>query len=294
MSSSDEEIPQCERPSTNYEPHSCESIDLSILATPDASSRSDRPSIISFPFSEESPSDHKQVGTSELPGPVIIRDVSSNSCDLEMTLGHQQPKQSFNKEFPCSVCSKLFTGKRSLKTHMRIHMEKKQVTCETCGESFTTKGCLKNHMKMHSEKIPFTCDTCGRKFPKKSNLKIHIDSVHNMLKPFICNLCEKQFSRKESLKRHIHNAHNKDNPFSCKFCKKQYAREESLKKHIRRVHVRRRRHQHMDYLVRISISRIKQANSYIRKRNLPEEGSLSHNPPSPYAPDQHLSPFERG
>ncbi|GFS77872.1 hypothetical protein NPIL_220911, partial [Nephila pilipes] len=102
-------------------------LDLSIHATRDASSRSDRPLIISLPFSEESPSDHQQVGTSELPGPVIIRDVSSNSCDLEITLGHQLPKQSLNKEFPCSFCSKLFIVKRSLKTHIRIHVEKKTI-----------------------------------------------------------------------------------------------------------------------------------------------------------------------
>ncbi|GFT04660.1 hypothetical protein NPIL_669471 [Nephila pilipes] len=144
MSSSDEEILQCEHPSVKHEPHPCEPLDLSIHATRDSSSHSDRPSIISLPFSEGSPSDRQQVGTSELPDPVINRDVSSNSCNLEMSLGHQQIKQSLNKEFPCSFCSKLFNVKQSLETHMRIHMEKKNWHARHVAKALLQKAVWKN------------------------------------------------------------------------------------------------------------------------------------------------------
>ncbi|GFT36681.1 hypothetical protein NPIL_52061 [Nephila pilipes] len=69
MSSSDEEIPNCERPSAEYEPHPCEPIYLSIRATREASSHSKGSSISSLPVSEGSPSDRQSVGPSALPGP---------------------------------------------------------------------------------------------------------------------------------------------------------------------------------------------------------------------------------
>ncbi|GFT56250.1 hypothetical protein NPIL_447141, partial [Nephila pilipes] len=56
MSSSDEEIPKCERPSAENDPHSCEPIDLLIRSTRYVSSHSGEPSISSLPVSEECPS----------------------------------------------------------------------------------------------------------------------------------------------------------------------------------------------------------------------------------------------
>ncbi|GFT19153.1 hypothetical protein NPIL_349911, partial [Nephila pilipes] len=69
MSSSDEEILKCERHSVEYEPHSCEPLDLSIRATRYASSHSGEPSISSLLVNEGSPSDCQPVAPSALPGP---------------------------------------------------------------------------------------------------------------------------------------------------------------------------------------------------------------------------------
>ncbi|GFT19752.1 hypothetical protein NPIL_680871, partial [Nephila pilipes] len=101
MSSSDEEIPKCERQSAENEPLPCEPIDLSIRATPDASSHSGEPSISSLPVSEECPSDCQPFVPSALSDPVNHPDQFSNNCNQEMTQGHQQTKQSPNKKIPC-------------------------------------------------------------------------------------------------------------------------------------------------------------------------------------------------
>ncbi|GFS67179.1 hypothetical protein NPIL_389651 [Nephila pilipes] len=69
MSSSDEEIPKCERPSAEYEPHSCEPIDLLIRAPRYVSSHSGEPSISSLPVSEGSPSVRQPVEPSALSDP---------------------------------------------------------------------------------------------------------------------------------------------------------------------------------------------------------------------------------
>ncbi|GFU22702.1 hypothetical protein NPIL_161211 [Nephila pilipes] len=104
MSSSDEEIPKCERPSAEYEPHSLTPIDLLILATRYVSSHSGEPSISSLPVSEGSPSGRQPVGSSALLGPDSHPDHSSNSCNQEMIQSQQQTKESPNKQIPCSVC----------------------------------------------------------------------------------------------------------------------------------------------------------------------------------------------
>ncbi|GFS30480.1 hypothetical protein NPIL_460671, partial [Nephila pilipes] len=85
MSSSDEEIPKCEHPSAEYEPHSCEPIDLLILAARYVSSHSGEPSISSLPVSEGSPSVRQPVEPSALSDPESHPDHSSNNCNQKMT-----------------------------------------------------------------------------------------------------------------------------------------------------------------------------------------------------------------
>ncbi|GFU13742.1 hypothetical protein NPIL_234601, partial [Nephila pilipes] len=107
ISSSDEEIPKCERLSDKHEPHPCEPLDLSIRVTlaplkstvthsicftRDASSHSGGPSLISLPVSEGSLSDCKTVGPSALPCPVNHPYLLSNIFNQESTQGHQQTK----------------------------------------------------------------------------------------------------------------------------------------------------------------------------------------------------------
>ncbi|GFU32544.1 hypothetical protein NPIL_593411 [Nephila pilipes] len=93
MSSSDEEIPKSERFCAKHESQECEPIELSFHATRDAASHSRRPSIISLPVSEGSPSD--------LPDPVSHPHLSSYRCNQEMT--HSPPpkkkKLSTKKQF---------------------------------------------------------------------------------------------------------------------------------------------------------------------------------------------------
>ncbi|GFS91048.1 hypothetical protein NPIL_33931 [Nephila pilipes] len=101
MSSSDEEIPKCERQSAEYDPHSCETIDLLIRAARYVSSHSGEPSISSLPVSEGSPSVRQPVEPSALSDSVNHPDQFSNNYNQKMTQGHPQTKQSPNKQIPC-------------------------------------------------------------------------------------------------------------------------------------------------------------------------------------------------
>ena len=114
------------------------------------------------------------------------------------------------KEFCCSICSKYFSLKLTLKVHIRTHTREKPFSCSECNHSFFLKGSLVAHMRIHSGEKPFSCPTCKESFSLKHSLKNHTKDVHFRLKEFSCKICSKHFSRKESLKGHIRTQHNKN------------------------------------------------------------------------------------
>ncbi|GFT22301.1 hypothetical protein NPIL_254131 [Nephila pilipes] len=235
MSSSDEEIPKCERPSAEYEPHSLTPIDLLILATRYVSSHSGEPSISSLPVSEECPSDCQTFVPSALSDPVNHPDQFSNNCNQEMIQSHQQTKQSPNKQIPCSVCKKVYF-KKNLKRHMRIHTGERTYTCKKCGKSFTQNGDLKKHIRIHTGEKPYTCKICFKSFSQQGTLKRHIHTAQNKDNPFTCRFCKKQYAREESLKSHIQGYHVSEKTFTCNTCGKMFSRDCYLKIHMRRTH----------------------------------------------------------
>ena len=109
------------------------------------------------------------------------------------------------KSFTCSLCSKMFGRRDSLKKHMKIHSEDKPFLCMDCGKSFAHSQQLTVHAVCHSEHKPFLC---GKTFSKKDCLKDHCTS-HSGSRTFECPECGKALVRGEHLKYHLKSMHDK-------------------------------------------------------------------------------------
>ncbi|XP_014211131.1 transcription factor IIIA [Copidosoma floridanum] len=88
-------------------------------------------------------------------------------------------------EYHCTECKKLFSNKRSYKTHMKIHSENRPVLpCpyENCNRLYYFKNNLHYHIKVHHTGNKFNCDMCGKKLASKQKIKEHIIKMHLSIK----------------------------------------------------------------------------------------------------------------
>ncbi|XP_041665743.1 zinc finger protein 184-like [Cheilinus undulatus] len=160
-------------------------------------------------------------------------DKKSHSCSKTFTrkchLATHLKTHQKQKPFSCSDCGKKFSQKISLNTHMVIHTGEKPFSCPECDKKFRNKSHLKSHMFVHTGKKLFSCFQCEKGFYYKSHLKRHM-VIHTGEKHFSCPDCDKKFSQKCHLTSHMV-IHTGNKPFSCELCDKKFSWDSQVKKH---------------------------------------------------------------
>ncbi|GFR11930.1 zinc finger protein 91 [Trichonephila clavata] len=120
-----------------------------------------------------------------------------------------------NKEFPCSVCNRVFSRKSCHTQHERSHF-KQRLQCEWCHRSFDRNSILVRHQRIHTGEKPYQCEGCLSYFRQKSQLVQH-RKIHTGVKPHECEVCKHKFNRKSILVRHKM-IHTGEKPFECEVC----------------------------------------------------------------------------
>jgi KRAB domain-containing zinc finger protein len=139
---------------------------------------------------------------------------------------HVKPKDL--SELACEYCSRQFLQKHKLLVHLRSHTNEKPFICEHCGQGFRIKESLKNHRLKHKPPS-FCCLVCGKKFHCQSNLTMH-KRTHIADTRLICDLCGKILSSKLILESHLR-SHQGEKPYQCTVCGKCYSSANALRCH---------------------------------------------------------------
>lgn len=117
---------------------------------------------------------------------------------------HSNPKIKHN----CDKCNEVFSLKRDLLMHRKIHLTPKQHSCELCDAVFSRKFELLQHKKIHKSPKQYNCDQCSNVFNSKSKLIHHVRTLHpfstnhaksSSLHPFPTNYAMPSSSLKEAL-----------------------------------------------------------------------------------------------
>ncbi|XP_067947885.1 PR domain zinc finger protein 10-like [Watersipora subatra] len=151
------------------------------------------------------------------------------------------------KEFPCTICSKVFSRADKLRLHAFTHTDVKEFMCDQCGRQFNRKDKLLSHIRrLHEDQSELTA---GSNAQKKYIARLAND-YHKYI--FKCKDCSRGFKRRGMLVNHLAKAHPSISPssipelnipllrtqrdFYCTVCDKTYKSSTKRKMHILKNH----------------------------------------------------------
>lgn len=145
-------------------------------------------------------------------------------------------------DYVCDYCSRTFTRKYNLQTHIENCHTNPSSHCNICGQSCGSMSGLQLHLSRGHNSLgqPFPeCDVCGRVFTRKQNILSHMITVHlqGLGDDIRCLLCDKTFTTERNLKRHTNQQHNPNVEYPiCHHCDRVFKSKPSLITHIQTLH----------------------------------------------------------
>jgi hypothetical protein len=115
------------------------------------------------------------------PTAMVVHDPEPESEPQIVSMQSRSRRKRTNQELTCEYCSKVFTKKYNLTSHLKTHSNDRPYKCGVCGHSFARESDYNRHMSTHTEKL-YKCGGtlkdgstwgCGKPFARADILSTH-------------------------------------------------------------------------------------------------------------------------
>lgn len=158
--------------------------------------------------------------------------------------------------FECDLCSKEFSKKSNLRTHMNIHLDVRPFHCKTCGTAFRLQHHLVRHTAKHTTPRPALIQkpiiitrmekprSLTEKKPqtpvvtypsRRQKVQKPLPEATAAPKLYPCPVCSKRFNERE-IRAHTMIHQRMMKLHKCQFCLRLFSSRLNLTIHIKRMH----------------------------------------------------------
>lgn len=153
------------------------------------------------------------------PSEIIVCDFCGRKFKTKQSLRNHFVRAHTPKSevFPCSICGKVLPHLKALYAHERVHI-KTEATCQYCSKTFSRRVLLSSHIAIvHLKKRLTQCQYCPHQAITSGALKKHIRCKHLNVRNHHCDWpdCGKSFHENQHLIRH-RRTHTHERPFACR------------------------------------------------------------------------------
>ncbi|XP_026762133.2 zinc finger protein 91-like isoform X2 [Galleria mellonella] len=168
--------------------------------------------------------------------------IHCTQCDVIATTPEDLAEHIKTKHtLRCDECGGRFKGKHTLRTHkVRIHAVKREFICDICTKTFTKKSRLESHMVTHDSALAKQlayCATCKIQYKNIYIYRGHLrNSTNHSERNYACAECNKKFSSRAYWIQHYNFYHLQKSQFVCQQCDKLFISDWRLKNHKQKYH----------------------------------------------------------
>lgn len=143
---------------------------------------------------------------------------SKKGVPMGRTRGTSGIKPDPDAEYPCSLCSLVFsTGSMLQEHHQQQHPDQEFFyKCPQCPRRTVHRQAFLSHVRLHSGGVRYPCDECTAQFDRKISYVTHKKRYHGTeskdgtpaVAMFKCSVCSREFMRNQDRVRHQMQMHN--------------------------------------------------------------------------------------